>query len=313
MHLKNFLLFYTPALLLLCSYQQAAGQTTVCSVRNGVTRSVICSGELEVSQIENFFRQLVQDGMARFDELWISDNTLIQRLPVGFLGELQFTQISIASCPNLVQVDDFLGASSDSLISLKLYFNGLSEVPQLTAPRLYELHVYQTEKRVVVRRAAFERSRGITKLDFRKAIVEPFAFFDLKTLGSLYIRNISPKPLVAGSFNFDSPGLGYIELASEDPWEGHAEPGTFGGFVSTTWFRLGAAANVSPSVFFPVLNSSALFEIGIPIKCDCQVAWIRLSSFLPRTTIRCATETSFVMLQDVDEAEFKDCGSICTA
>lgn len=162
MHLKNFLLFYTPALLLLCSYQQAAGQTTVCSVRNGVTRSVICSGELEVSQIENFFRQLVQDGMARFDELWISDNTLIQRLPVGFLGELQFTQISIASCPNLVQVDDFLGASSDSLISLKLYFNGLSEVPQLTAPRLYELHVYQTEKRVVVRRAAFERSRGIT-------------------------------------------------------------------------------------------------------------------------------------------------------
>ncbi|XP_037774544.1 uncharacterized protein LOC119571201, partial [Penaeus monodon] len=77
------------------------------------------------------------------------------------------------------------------------------------------------------------------------------------------------------------------------------------GFVSTTWFRLGAAANVSPSVFFPVLNSSALFEIGIPIKCDCQVAWIRLSSLLPRTTIRCATETSFVMLQDVDEANLR--------
>ncbi|XP_047489917.1 uncharacterized protein LOC125039728 [Penaeus chinensis] len=312
MHLKDFLLFYTPALLLVCSYQQVAGQTAGCTVRDGVTKSVICSGELEVHQIENFFRQLVQHGMMRFDELWISDNALIQRLPVGFLGELQFTHISIVSCPNLVQVDDFLGASSDSLLSLNLHWNGLSEVPQLTAPKLYELHVYQTEKRIVIRRAAFERSRGIVKLDFRKAIVEPFAFFDLKTLGFLYIRNISPKPLVAGSFNFDSPGLSYIELTSEDPWEGHIEPGTFGGFVSSTWFRLGTAANVSPAVFFPVLNSSAVFEIGVPVKCDCQVAWIRLSSFLPRTTIRCATETSSVMLQDVDEAEFKDCGSFCT-
>ncbi|XP_063615007.1 uncharacterized protein LOC134788084 [Penaeus indicus] len=311
MHLKDFLLFYIQALLLVCSFQQASGQTGACSLHNGLPISAICSGNLEVYQIEHFFRELVQDGNVRFNELWISDNYLIQRLPVGFLGELQIIRMSIVSCPNLVQVDDFLGASSDTLLSLKLYGTGLSEVPQLTAPNLYELHVYQSEKRVVIRRAAFERSRAIVKLDFKKAIVEPFAFFDLKTLGSLYIRDISPKPLVAGSFNFDSPGLSYIELSSEEPWEGHIEPGTFGGLVSSTWFRLGAAADVSPAVLFPVLNSSASFEIGVPVKCDCQVAWIRLSSFLPRTTIRCATETSYVALQDVDEAEFKDCGSFC--
>nr|XP_027238484.1 uncharacterized protein LOC113829502 [Penaeus vannamei] len=312
MHLKNCLLFYTSAALLFCSYQQAAGQPR-CSWYNGLSTAVVCSGDLHVFQIENFFRQLVQGGKVSFDELRISDNALIQRLTVGFLGELQFRQISIVSCPNLVQVDDFLGASSDTASKVMLYGNSLSEVPQLTSTRLYELHVYQTEKRVVVRRSAFERSRTIVKLDFRKAIVEPFAFLDLKELYSLYIRDISPTPLVAGSFHFASPALGYVELTSYEPWEGHAEPGTFGGFLSTTWFRLGSAASVSPDIFFPVVNSSTLFEIGVPVRCDCQVAWIRLSTFLPRTTIRCATETSFVALPDVDEAEFRDCGSSCTA
>nr|XP_027238476.1 uncharacterized protein LOC113829495 [Penaeus vannamei] len=313
MHLENCLLFYTSAALLFCSYQQAAGQTPGCTVDNGVQSGITCSGDLEVSQIEDFFKELVQLGTVSFQQLRISDNALIQRLPVGFLGELQFTQIWILSCPNLVQVDDFLGASRDTVSKVMLYWNSLSEVPQLTSTTLYELHVYQTEKRVVVRRSAFERSRAIRKLEFRKATVEPFAFLDLKELFSLYIRDISPTPLVAGSFHFASPALGYVELTSYEPWEGRAEPGTFGGITNTTWFRMGAAALVPPAVFFPVFSRSSMSEIFNPIRCDCQVAWIRLSTFLPRTTIRCATETSFVALPDVDEAEFRDCGSSCTA
>ncbi|XP_027238476.2 oplophorus-luciferin 2-monooxygenase non-catalytic subunit [Penaeus vannamei] len=312
MHLENCLLFYTSAALLFCSYQQAAAQTPGCTVDNGVQSGITCSGDLEVSQIEDFFKELVQLGTVSFQQLRISDNALIQRLPVGFLGELQFTQIWILSCPNLVQVDDFLGASRDTVSKVMLYWNSLSEVPQLTSTTLYELHVYQTEKRVVVRRSAFERSRAIRKLEFRKATVEPFAFLDLKELFSLYIRDISPTPLVAGSFHFASPALGYVELTSYEPWEGRAEPGTFGGITNTTWFRMGAAALVPPAVFFPVFSRSSMSEIFNPIRCDCQVAWIRLSPFLPRTTIRCATETSFVALPDVDEAEFRDCGSSCT-
>lgn len=96
---------------------------------------------------------------------------------------------------------------------------------------LISLRVYQHKK------PTFNLLYTFQKLDFRKAIVEPFAFLDLKELYSLYIRDISPTPLVAGSFHFASPALGYVELTSYEPWEGHAEPGTFGGEFPFVFIR----------------------------------------------------------------------------
>ncbi|XP_042887720.1 uncharacterized protein LOC122263384 [Penaeus japonicus] len=308
---KNFLLFFTSTVLLACSFHQAAGQKPGCSLY--VSDKVGCSGPVDIYQMQNYFTQLSQNVTLKLTELSIGNNPAIQRLPVGLLGNLRFDKIEIIGCPNLVQVDDFLGASSESLMVLNMYYNSLSEMPQLTARKLGMLHVDQPGKQFVVRRTAFRQMKDIWRLELGNVLVEPFAFIDSKKLAVLKIHNLSPEPLAAGTFNFDSPALGYVELTSYDSWEGHAEPGTFGGFLNTTWFRLGAAAKVSPDIFFPVLSSSTLFEIGRPVRCDCQVAWIRLSTFLPRTTIRCGNETSYVSLQEVDEAEFKDCGAICSA
>lgn len=159
MYLRNFLLL--SAVLFGCSCHQVAGQTPGCTVEDGVVTKVICSGAIDISQIQNFLRQLAQNGTVNFSELNIFDNPAIQHLPDGLLGDVKFHQILIVSCPNLVQVDDFLGASSDSLMKLSMYYNGLSEVPQLTAHKLSELHVYQLEKQVVVRRTAFKGMKDI--------------------------------------------------------------------------------------------------------------------------------------------------------
>ncbi|XP_042879837.1 uncharacterized protein LOC122258129 [Penaeus japonicus] len=89
--------------------------------------------------------------------------------------------------------------------------------------------INQQGKQFVVRRTAFGQMKDIWRLELGNVLVEPFAFFDLKKLVTLKIHHLSPEPLAAGTFNFDSTALSHVDLTSYGPWEGHAEPGTFEG------------------------------------------------------------------------------------
>lgn len=153
----RFLLFCSAAALMACC-RHAEAQEPPCYVTDeDVLPNVTCSASATLLEMEDFLKQLSSSsGVTEYNKFGLYDNHVVQHLSAGLLADLQFSVIEVMSCPNLTKVDDFLGASSASLKNLSMHHNSLTEVPQLTAPALQNLRLYQTDTRVVVQRSALQ-------------------------------------------------------------------------------------------------------------------------------------------------------------
>ncbi|XP_042860198.1 uncharacterized protein LOC122246018 [Penaeus japonicus] len=309
---RRFLLLCSAAVLLRCCHHSAA-QTPPCYVTEDVVPDVICPNSVGISEIGDFLGQLsASAGATEYNKFGLYDNRAVRRLPAGLLADLRFSVIEVMSCPNLTQVDDFLGASSATVKNLSMVYDALTEVPQLAAPALLNLRLLQTDAPVVVRRSAFQGMTNIEEIKLESASVTPLSFYDLKRLKNLYMYSLAADPLLAGSFHFDSPSLSYVFLAAEYGFTGAAEPGTYDGFPAGSKLWLQKTSEFSADLFFNLLSRGASIESPEPVTCDCHVAWIRLSTFLPQTRVRCHASTWPAELGSLEEANFKDCGTICS-
>ncbi|XP_042876966.1 uncharacterized protein LOC122256385 [Penaeus japonicus] len=306
---RRFLLLCSAAVLLRCCHHSAA-QTPPCYVTEDVVPDVICPNSVGISEIGDFLGRLsASAGATEYNKFGLYDNRAVRRLPAGLLADLRFSVIEVMSCPNLTQVDDFLGASSATVKNLSMVYDALTEVPQLTAPALLNLRLLQTDAPVVVRRSAFQGMTNIEEIKLESASVTPLAFYDLKRLKNLYMYSLAADPLLAGSFHFDSPSLACVFLVG-DEFGGLAEPGTFGGFPRASQLWIQKILRFSADLFFNLLSRGVTVESPEPVTCDCHVAWIRRSAFLLQTRVRCLTGMQPVELPSVDEADFENCGLV---
>ncbi|XP_047489733.1 uncharacterized protein LOC125039622 [Penaeus chinensis] len=310
----QFLLFCSAGMLMACCHHAEAQEPPCYVTGEGVLPNVTCSASASLQEMEDFLKQLsISNGVTQYNKFGLYDNQVVQHLSAGLLADLQFSVIEVMSCPNLTKVDDFLGASSASLKNLSMHYNSLTEVPQLTAPALLNLWLYQTDTRVVVQRSALQGMPSIEEIKLESASVMPLAFYDLKHLKNLYVYGLVADPLLlTGSFHFSSSALSYVFLASGNGFTGQAEPGTYDGFPSGSRLWIQKTTKFSADLFYNLLSRGASVESPEPVTCDCHVAWIRLSTFLPQAKVRCQSNMWPIDLPNIDEDNFKNCGSICS-
>lgn len=165
MQLRYLLLCSAVVLMGCCHPAAAAAQEPPCYVTGEGVSDVTCSASASLQEIGDFLKQLSSsNGVAEYNKFGLYDNLVVQHLPAGLLADLRFSVVEVMSCSNLTKVDDFLGASSASLKNLSMNGNSLTEIPQLNAPALQNLRIFQSDITVVVRRSALQGMPNIEVL-----------------------------------------------------------------------------------------------------------------------------------------------------
>ncbi|ROT80052.1 hypothetical protein C7M84_001212 [Penaeus vannamei] len=262
MQLRYLLLCSAVVLMGCCHPAAAAAQEPPCYVTGEGVSDVTCSASASLQEIGDFLKQLSSsNGVTEYNKFGLYDNLVVQHLPAGLLADLRFSVVEVMSCSNLTKVDDFLGASSASLRNLSMNGNSLTEIPQLNAPALQNLRIFQSDITVVVRRSALQGMPNIEEIKLERASATPLAFYDLKLLKNLYVYAVDGgSPFPAGSFHFDSPALSVVFLAGGYDFKGEAEPGTYDGFPSGSRLWIQKTPKFYADLYFNLLSRGARIE-----------------------------------------------------
>ncbi|XP_047489925.1 uncharacterized protein LOC125039735 [Penaeus chinensis] len=308
--------------VLLAHAAAGLGYTAVSSVlensacdHESVENFIDCSAVQDVSEVVDAMKTLSEAGFLDFAGFSLNNNPNVNSLPVDLLGDMKFQRVVITNNINLVSAEDFLGASRDVVTQIDLSSSQLAYVPPLKSSSVTEY----TQNAAALELISKDAIAGMPNLQVLKLqgvgnnqqglAIDFGAFATLKKLEVLDLEGsrLRGSNVTSGAFQFDSPALKTVQLGGI--YMENVFPGSFEGFTANTTLTLMLNYPITIGNFFNVFNSGAQVVVQETTPCQCNLAWIRLSSFLHQASIRCVVRQDFVSLANVPETYFLNCCS----
>ncbi|XP_037790765.1 uncharacterized protein LOC119586143 [Penaeus monodon] len=307
--------------VLLAHAATGLGYTAVSSVLENsacdesVENFIDCSAVQDVSEVADAMKTLSEAGFLDFAGFSLNNNPNVISLPADLLGDMNFLRVVITNNINLVSAEDFLGASRDVVTQIDLSSSQLAYVPPLKSSSVTEY----TQNAAALELISKDALSGMPNLQVltlqgvgnnqQGVAIEFGAFATLKKLEVLDLEGSRLRSfnVTSGAFQFDSPALKTVQLGGI--YMENVFPGSFEGFTASTTLTLLVNYPITIGNFFNVFSSGAQVVVQEATPCHCNLAWIRLSSFVKQANIKCVVMQDFVSLANIPETYFLNCCS----
>ncbi|XP_018017818.1 uncharacterized protein LOC108674387 [Hyalella azteca] len=239
--------------------------------------------------LESCLSYLHENKLLRFKKLHLSMANKNLRLTENLLKDIQFDEVFVYRANIVESNENFLGASRETVLDINFFGCKFEVFPRINSSSLVRFVTEETSLLDIPGNAfltpqlkEIKIQGGTSNLTLNSGAMEP-----LSHLEQFNLFGVSTVHLATDSFKLSSPTFKIFNSTARMT----AESGAFSGFTNGS--ALIIVDFIGPwthDVFYDLLSGGATITTLGGQSCQCDMAWIRYSSFLPQmATVRCVS------------------------
>ncbi|XP_047738214.1 uncharacterized protein LOC108674363 isoform X3 [Hyalella azteca] len=268
--------------------------------------------------LESCLSFLHENKLLRFKQLKIQMANKNLSLTENSLKDIQFDEVFVYEANIIEFNENFLGASRETVQNVSILGSKLEVFPKINSSSLVRFVTTETSL-VDIPGDAFQLTPQLkeikligteSKLTINSGTLEP-----LTHLETFFLRGVQALHLAKNAAKISSPAFKLFDASGTLS----AEPGAFSGFTSGSALIMEKYDGLwSSDIFYDLLAAGATISTRDAQICDCDIAWIRYSSFRPQVEgVRCSSSYYPVSLAaksfpactigDLDQSMLRNC------
>ncbi|XP_018017808.1 uncharacterized protein LOC108674406 isoform X1 [Hyalella azteca] len=242
--------------------------------------------------LESCLSFLHQKKLLRFKQLNILMANKDLSLTENLLMDIQFDEVSVYEANITEFNENFLGASRETVQDVNILGSKLEIFPKINSSSLVRFLTEETSL-LDIPSDAFQLTPLLKEIKligtkFELLTINSGAFEPLTHLETFYLHAVQKFHLAKNAAKISSPAFKLFEAWGRMS----AEPGAFSGFSNGSALIIDSYEGLwSHDIFYDLLSPGTTIRTISAQNCNCDVAWIRYSSFRPQVVdVRCLNQ-----------------------